>query len=127
MALTFKHLPTVVIFIKSKITHNLKSKPQVDRRKWQRTDVCCYVAFYTTYILIACSRASARDAFSEYFILRLIFLSLNHKYQCFECLKLLFMHTAILANKTQTISNKHLTIYKLHHMVYINACSQRYV
>ena len=25
------------------------------------------------------------------------------------------MHAAILANKTQTISNKHLSIYKLHH------------
>ena len=28
------------------------------------------------------------------------------------------MHAAILANKTQTISNKHLTTYKLHHSVY---------
>ena len=46
------------------------------------------------------------------------FLSLNHKYQRFECLKLLLKLTAILANKAQTISNKHLTIYKLQHSVY---------
>ena len=49
---------------------------------------------FTPPMLIACSCASARDAFSEYFILRLTFLSLNHKYQRFECLKLLFMHAA---------------------------------
>ena len=93
----------------------------IDRRKWQRTDVCCYVAFYSLHHLytelIACLRASVRDAFSEYFILRLTFLSLNHKYQRFECFKLLFMHAAILVTKTHFISNKRLTIYKLHHSV----------
>ena len=77
----------------------------------------CSVLHHLYTELIACLRASARDAFSEYFILRLTFLSLSHKYQRFKCLKLLFMHAAILANKTQTISNKHLTIYKLHHSV----------
>ena len=65
-------------------------------------------------MLIACSCASARDAFSEYFISRLTFLSLNHKYQRFECLKLLFMHAA----------SNHLQLYIT---VYINACSERYV